>query len=114
VLKCPIGRLRVVGVVEGISFLLLLGVAMPLKYMAGMPQMVSVVGMAHGILWMAYVAAVIDVRLRRDWPLSRMAVAVLASILPFGPFVLDPSLKREQERHARERSVQDDVAPLAA
>jgi integral membrane protein len=109
VFNCPIGRLRVVGVVEGISFLLLLGVAMPLKYMAGMPQAVSVVGMAHGILWMLYVGAVIDVRLRRDWPLSRMAIAVLASILPFGPFVLDPSLKREQER-----DVQQDAAPLAA
>jgi integral membrane protein len=110
VLKCPIGRLRAVGVVEGVSFLLLLGVAMPLKYLAGMPQMVSVVGMAHGLLWLLYLAAVLDVRARRGWPLSRMALAVFASVLPFGPFVLDPSLRREQEQ----RLDDDVVSELAA
>jgi integral membrane protein len=109
VLKCPIGRLRIAGVVEGVSFLLLLGVAMPLKYMAGMPQMVSVVGMAHGILWLLFLAAVVDVRARRGWPLSRVAAAILSSVLPFGPFVLDASLRREQERDAG-----TDVATLAA
>jgi integral membrane protein len=109
VLKSSIGRLRVVGVVEGVSFLLLLGVAMPLKYMAGMPQMVSVVGMAHGLLWLLFVAAVLDVRMRRGWPVSRVAVALLSSVLPFGPFVLDPSLRREQEQDS-----QEDAAALAA
>jgi integral membrane protein len=97
-LKNPIGRLRLIGVVEGSSFLILLGVAMPLKYMAGMPQMVSVVGMAHGVLWLLFLAAVVDVRTRRDWPWSRVATAVVSSVLPFGPFVMDPSLKREQEQ----------------
>jgi integral membrane protein len=96
VIRTPIGRLRVIGWIEGVSFLLLLGVAMPLKYLAGMPEYVRVVGMAHGILWMAYVASVWDVRLAHRWPLGRCAVAVLASILPFGPFVLDRSLKEEQ------------------
>jgi integral membrane protein len=113
VLKSSIGRLRVVGVVEGISFLLLLGIAMPLKYLAGMPQMVSVVGMAHGVLWMLFVAAVLDVRLRRAWPMKRVAIAVLSSVLPFGPFVLDPSLKREQERE-QEQGSQEDAAAVAA
>jgi integral membrane protein len=98
VLKSSIGRLRVVGIVEGASFLLLLGVAMPLKYMAGMPQMVSVVGMAHGILWVLYLAALMDVRRTRGWPLPRIGVALAASVLPFGPFLLEPRLRREQER----------------
>jgi integral membrane protein len=100
IVKSPIGRLRVVGIVEGISFLLLLGVAMPLKYMAGRPEMVSVVGMAHGVLWLAYIVAVVDVRLTRNWQWSRVAVAVIASILPGGPFVLEPRLRREQEAEA--------------
>jgi integral membrane protein len=109
VFNCPIGRLRIVGIVEGISFLLLLGIAMPLKYMAGMPQMVSVVGMAHGVLWLLFVAAVLDVRMRRDWPLSRVGIALLSSLLPFGPFVLDASLRREQQQGA-----QDAAAAVAA
>src|SRR5262249_12017979 len=58
VLNSAIGRLRLVGYAEGVSFLLLLGVAMPLKYAAGMPEVVFWVGLAHGILFMLYVAAV--------------------------------------------------------
>jgi integral membrane protein len=97
----PIGRLRVIGFLEGVSFLLLLGIAMPLKYLAGRPGMVSVVGLAHGLLWIAYMAAVIDVRSARGWPWSRTATAVIASLLPFGPFVFDGSLRREQSTTAR-------------
>lgn len=99
-LKSPIGRLRVVGVLEGASFLLLLGIAMPLKYMAGKPGMVSVVGMAHGLLWLAYMAAVLDAHVARGWGMRRSAVAVVASLLPFGPFILDASLRREQALEA--------------
>lgn len=94
-LRTPIGRLRVIGLLEGASFLVLLGIAMPLKYIAGMPEYVRVVGMIHGVLWLAFVAAVTDVRFSVDWPLSRCALALLASVLPFGPFVLDRSLKKE-------------------
>jgi integral membrane protein len=101
----PITRLRIVGVLEGASFLLLLGVAMPLKYMAGMPGMVRVVGMAHGLLWIAYVAAVIDVRLVRGWRPGRVARALLASVLPFGPFVFDASLRSEQAQRAEQTAV---------
>jgi integral membrane protein len=100
-LNTPFGRLRAVGIVEGISFLLLLGVAMPLKYVAGRPEMVSVVGMAHGVLWLAYIACVLDVRVAHDWPLRRCAAAVIASVLPFGPFLLEPSLRREAEAVTR-------------
>jgi integral membrane protein len=98
----PLGRLRIIGLVEGSSFLLLLFFAMPLKYMAGQPQYVTVVGAIHGALWMAYVAAIVDVKLSLDWPWRRSAVAFVASVLPFGPFVLERSLKAEQE--AREQA----------
>jgi integral membrane protein len=93
----PLARLRLIGVVEGASFLLLLFIAMPLKYLAGMPQYVSVVGAVHGALWVAYVASIIDVRLAISWPLQRCATALLASVLPLGPFLLEPSLRAEQK-----------------
>jgi hypothetical protein len=51
------------------------------------------------------------VRLRRAWPMKRVASAVLYSIVPFGPFMLDPSLKREQEQ---EQDSQEDAAAVAA
>lgn len=92
--QTPLARLRVVGLLEGTSFLLLLGIAMPLKYLAGMPEMVRVVGWAHGLLFMVYLAAVAHVALERRWPLVRVAAALAASVLPFGPFVLDAYLRR--------------------
>ncbi|HEX6036768.1 DUF3817 domain-containing protein [Longimicrobium sp.] len=100
VLRDPLARLRLIGIVEGISFLLLLGAAMPLKYLAGQPQMVSVVGAAHGALWLLYVAAVFPAAAANRWPLGRVAAALAASVLPFGPFVFDAHLRRTQSAAA--------------
>ena len=74
-LKTTLGRLRLIGWWEGVSFLVLLGVAMPLKYIAGWPKAVSVVGMAHGILFVLNVLAALQTALERDWPWKRTAVA---------------------------------------
>lgn len=90
----PLARLRAVGMMEGASFLVLLGIAMPLKYLAGYPQMVRVVGMIHGLLFMLFVAAVLQVSVQMRWPLRRVLAALAASVLPFGPFVFDAHLRR--------------------
>jgi len=89
-----IGRLRLLGILEGSSFLLLLFVAMPLKYLAGRPEMVRMVGMAHGLLFVAFVFAVLQVAFEFRWPLRRVFAALAASVLPFGPFILDARLLR--------------------
>lgn len=90
-----LGRLRLVGMLEGASYLLLLGVAMPLKYLAGMPATVRVVGMIHGVLFLTFVAAVLYVGVRLRWSAGRIFMALLASVVPFGPFALDARLRRE-------------------
>ncbi len=95
-LSNPLDRLRLFGILEGASFLLLLGVAMPLKYLAGQPEMVRVVGSAHGLLFVLFVAAVAEVSVRMRWPLRRIAAALVASMVPFGPFVFDAHLRRTQ------------------
>jgi integral membrane protein len=100
VLDTPIGRLRVVGFVEGISYLLLLFVAMPLKYLYGMPEAVRVVGMAHGVLFLLFVAALVHAARAGRWPLLRAAWGFASAVIPFGTFVLDAQLRREQERAA--------------
>lgn len=97
-LHTPLGRLRFIGFWEGLSFLVLLGIAMPLKYLAGWPDAVRVVGMAHGILFILYVAATIQAALEYDWPFRRTLLVLAASVLPAGPFVVDARiLKHERD-----------------
>jgi integral membrane protein len=100
-LKTTLGRLRVIGWAEGASFLILLGVAMPLKYFAGWPLAVRVVGMAHGILFLLYLWAAIQAALEYNWSWKRTALVFLASVLPAGPFVVDAKIIREEEAKAR-------------
>ena len=66
-MKTPISRLRTVGIYEGISYLLLLGIAMPIKYMLGIPEVVKYVGWAHGVLFVLYMAALLQVTLVHRW-----------------------------------------------
>ncbi|MNS16953.1 hypothetical protein D3C72_486170 [compost metagenome] len=80
---------RGIAFAEGCSFLLLLGIAMPLKYWAGMPQAVHLVGSAHGALFIAYVIAAGLVFTVGKWPLHRAPGVFLASVLPFGTFVME-------------------------
>src|SRR5689334_21443743 len=95
-LKTALGRLRVIGFWEGISFLVLLLVAMPLKYFAGWPLAVRVVGMAHGVLFLLYVWAAIQAAAECNWPWKRTAAVLVASVLPAGPFVVDAKLLRAE------------------
>lgn len=92
----PIDRLRVVALLEGVSYLVLLGIAMPMKYMAGIEEAVRYVGWAHGILFMLFVAAVVQVAAVRRWHIQRTLWALVASVVPFGTFVLDVHLRRER------------------
>ncbi len=95
-LKTPLGRLRLIGFWEGLSFLVLLGIAMPLKYFAGWPLAVRVVGMAHGILFLLYVAAAVQAALEYSWSWRRTAVVLAASLLPAGPFIVDARILRHE------------------
>lgn len=80
---------RWVSILEGISLLVLFGIAMPLKYMYDLPQMVEVVGMLHGLLFIAYVLFALAFKKRAQWELDILALVVMASIVPFGTFYVD-------------------------
>lgn len=84
-----IRRFRSVAIAEGWSFLILLGIAMPLKYLADMPLAVKYVGWAHGLLFIAYWVTAVPLFSRLKWDLERIAGLALASILPFGTFVME-------------------------
>ena len=94
-------QLRLVALAEGVSFLVLLFVAMPLKYLAGQPLAVRVVGSIHGFLFVAFVLVLVWASVARGWPFRRSLLAFVASIVPFGTFAFDVSLRREIDRGAR-------------
>jgi integral membrane protein len=95
-LSTTIGRLRVVAFLEGVSFLVLLGVAMPLKYIWHEPLAVRVVGMAHGVLFLAYLWATLQALLAYEWTWKRAGLVALASLVPFGTFYADVKWLRDE------------------
>lgn len=82
-------HLRLSSITEGISFLVLLFIAMPLKYMADMPEWVRVTGMIHGVLFIWYVGAVLWARVSPGMSWRHTLIALIASVLPFGTFYAD-------------------------
>lgn len=84
-----ISFLKKMGVWEGISYLVLLFVAMPMKYFLGMPLMVRVVGSFHGLLFVMFIYAIINARVAAKISIKQCVLAFLASIVPFGTFFLD-------------------------
>jgi len=97
-MKKTINWFRIIGISEGISFILLLGVAMPLKYFAGIPIAVTIVGAVHGILFIVFMVLAWEVKNDLKKNIKWYAGCFLAAILPFGTFVLDQQLKKEQNK----------------
>lgn len=83
--------------IEGISLLLLFFVAMPLKYLAGLPQAVRVVGMAHGILFLVYVFALLNVALENRWGWKKSFFGFISSSIPFGFWWFDRQYLKKTE-----------------
>jgi integral membrane protein len=91
-LRTPLARLRAVSILEGASLLLLLGVAMPLKYLAHEPAAVRVVGMIHGVLFVAYVLLLIQNTIERRWSAGKFGLGLVLSVLPCGAFYAERRL----------------------
>lgn len=87
---------RKIAFAEGISFLVLLGVAMPLKYLADLPMAVTIVGGLHGLLFVSFIilAYLVKEETKKSW--GWMGKAFLASIIPFGTFYMDKEWKKEE------------------
>ncbi|MEO5648316.1 MAG: DUF3817 domain-containing protein [Ginsengibacter sp.] len=92
----PIGRFRLIAITEGISYIVLLFIAMPIKYFAGFPDAVKYTGWVHGLLFMLYLLGLISAKINLNWGFKKTFIAFLASLIPFGTFVLDVSLRKEE------------------
>jgi integral membrane protein len=88
-------HLRLVALLEGTSFLVLLFIAMPLKYLADLPLAVRIVGSVHGGLFLLFLVALYRAASARGWPWQRSLIAFVSSVVPFGTFMFDGSLRRE-------------------
>lgn len=80
---------RYLSVLEALSFLLLLFIAMPLKYVWNMPEYVRVIGMAHGVLFVLYIAGSYVMYEKLSWSFKVWAIVMVCAVLPFGPFYAD-------------------------
>jgi integral membrane protein len=94
-LSCPIGRLRIISITEAISYLILLGIAMPLKYIWGDPTSVRIVGMIHGVLFCIFCAALLNAKLSQKWKLLPPFWIFMASLVPFAPIWVEIWLKKQ-------------------
>ena len=79
-------RYRVMAWITGAMLLVLVLVAMPLKYWGDDNSLVAIVGPAHGFLYIIYIITVLDLATRRRWPLLRILGVVLAGVIPFATF----------------------------
>jgi integral membrane protein len=87
---------RIIALAEGSSFLTLLFIAMPMKYFMGLPEVVRVVGSIHGVLFVLYVGLLAMLHFRQRWALMFSLYALVASIIPFGTFILDKQLRKKE------------------
>jgi integral membrane protein len=88
-MKSALTRYRIAAYVVGVLLMVLVFVAMPLKYLADSPGMVAVVGMVHGFLYMVYLAVAFDLAVRSKWTLQRTLLVLLAGTIPVMTFVAE-------------------------
>jgi integral membrane protein len=88
---------RIAAIAEGISFLVLLGIAMPLKYLVNIPIAVTITGSIHGLLFITFIWLAWEVKNKYNKNGIWAGKAFLASILPFGTIVMDKQWKKEED-----------------
>ncbi|NRR92922.1 DUF3817 domain-containing protein [Winogradskyella undariae] len=89
---------RIIALLEGISYILLLFIATPIKYIYEDPQYVKLLGMPHGVLFMAYVVMAVLISSDMKWTTRTFWIVLIASILPFGTFYIDYKYLKESSR----------------
>jgi integral membrane protein len=95
VTKTRVGQFRIVSFLEGVSYLLLLGIAVPLKYLGDEPLLVRIIGPIHGGLFIAYCVALARCASSSHFSFARSAAYFVASLIPFGAFVVEYQLRKD-------------------
>ena len=96
-LSTNIGRLRIIGFLEGISLLVLIIIAVPLKYIGHDPSVVKTMGPIHGALFLLFIVNAVSVGVAQKWQLKTTSKVLLACIIPFGTFYIDRKILRNTQ-----------------
>ena len=104
-MKNSLKNFRIMGLVEGGSLLILLFIAMPLKYFVEMPEAVSIVGPIHGALFSVYILFIAYMTFIARWPFRFSIGAFAAAFIPFGNFILDKRLENWKQTNTSENSL---------
>lgn len=96
-LKTVLGQLRILALIEGISYLLLFGVTMPLKYLHEIEMPNKIVGMIHGVLFIAFCLWVIRIARTNKWPVLKTLIGLASSLLPFATFIFDAKVLKNEK-----------------
>jgi integral membrane protein len=100
-LSSSLGRLRLLGLAEGISLLILIGIGVPMKYVGHDPALVRAMGPVHGLLFLLYVLNTLRVGVEYGWRFQQTTWKVLlACIIPFGTFYIDHRILAPLQRQA--------------
>ncbi|WP_323807963.1 DUF3817 domain-containing protein [Halarcobacter mediterraneus] len=92
-LNSALGRFRVISAIEGLSFLVLVLIAMPIKYIGGDPQPVKIIGMAHGVLFIIFMLSLFEAKIRHEWENSLTLQLFILSLIPFGAIFIEKKVK---------------------
>jgi integral membrane protein len=93
-----IGKFRIIGFVEGISYLVLLFIAMPMKYMYAMPIATKIAGSIHGVLFIIFMILLLQAAQKHNFEKRDTIIFFIASLLPFGTFFTDKRLRELEEK----------------
>ncbi len=109
----PVGRFRLIAVLEGISYLVLLFVAMPLKYFYSMPEVVTYCGWVHGLFFMLFLLTLTQAAGDQSWKFGKSFLMFLSSLFPFATFPLERRLYKEEKAKLATEKVPSSKAALA-
>ncbi|TGL40320.1 DUF3817 domain-containing protein [Leptospira perdikensis] len=91
-LQTKLGRFRILAFLEGLSFLTILFITMPLKYLYQNPEPNKIVGLIHGLLFLLYLVELFQIKVELEWKTKKTLLAALASVVPFGTFIAEKYL----------------------
>ena len=92
-LSTALGRFRVISAIEGLSFLVLVFIAMPIKYIGGDPIPVKIVGMTHGILFIIFMISLFEAKIKQEWDTGFVFQLFVLSLIPFGALLIERKVK---------------------
>lgn len=93
-----LGRFRIISAIEGLSYLLLVFIAMPIKYIGENPYPVKILGMIHGVLFIIFMISLFEAKIKEKWNTGLMFQLFVLSLIPFGALLIERKIKPKKSK----------------